>query len=145
MKKETLHLSFDLKKSPEFVFESLSEVDKFVKAHPLIYKMEDQGEGNYLVFEKLFLLGFIPYAFTYPATIQSSKENGSVYMEVDIQGKAQVYMDFVVIGDGNPNSCRVEEKVLFQSKLPIVGVMKRLFAKQHKKLFAAIEKSETLQ
>lgn len=135
-----LTLNFQIPKSPEYVFEYLSQAERFVEVHPLIYKMEAISDHDFLVFEKILVLGFIPYAFIYPASIYASKESGKVQMKANIQGKVWVTMDFVITGEENANSSQVVETVTFRTKLPVAGIMKSLFKRQHQKLFANIAK-----
>ena len=49
-------LYYKIKKPTDFVFDHLTNIQKFVSIHPIIYKMDDLGNGNYKVYEKL---GFV--------------------------------------------------------------------------------------
>ena len=58
-------LTYSINKPVEIVYDCLTDMQKFVSVHPIIYKIENKGENEYLVFETLKVL-FIPVSFTYP-------------------------------------------------------------------------------
>ena len=66
-----------VKKSPDFVFGYLTDMQKFVSVHPVIFKIENLKGREYLVYEKL-KLGFIPYSFTYKVTVEGNEETRRV-------------------------------------------------------------------
>lgn len=72
-------LEFKVNKSANAVFEYLSDMQKFVSVHPIIYKIDPLGEEKYLVFEKLKLL-FIPWDFTYIVKLDANKERKQVVL-----------------------------------------------------------------
>lgn len=140
MSTTSITLEFNVSGAADAVFGVLTQAEKFVAVHPIIYRMEERAPGEYLVHEKIQLLGFIPYAFTYTARISFSTEAKTVQMKADIQGRVFVTMDFEVLDGADQETSKVLEKVHFQSKLPVLGILKSLFKKQHQKLFENISK-----
>ncbi len=117
------------------VFDHLTDVQKFVSVHPVIYKIEELAENKLLVFERL-KLGFIPYSFTYTATINGDRKNSRVEMNATVMKFNKIKMIFEILpGDG---FTVVEEEVDFKTALPIKGIMENIFRKQHEQLFRNI-------
>ncbi len=64
-----MELTFKLQRAANLVFDYLTDMQKFASVHPVIYQIDAKRDGSYLVHEKL-RIGFIPFAFTYPATVE---------------------------------------------------------------------------
>ena len=69
-----MELTFTLTKPADFIFDYLTDMDKFASIHPVISKIDRLGDNRYLVHETL-KIGFIPYSFTYPVAIESDAAN----------------------------------------------------------------------
>lgn len=132
-----MQLHFQLNKSAHFVFDHLSDMQKFCSVHPIISKIEPKGENNYLVYETV-KFGFIPYAFTYPVAIKSDPETMVVTIKANVSGGTKIEMEFMVKPQ-NQSSCLVTEIIQFKSWFPVKWVLKRLFREQHTRLFKNIE------
>ncbi len=131
-----MELSFKLKKSPSFVLNYLTDMQKFASAHPVIYKVEKTGTNTYLVSETL-RFGPIPISFTYPISIEFlSKEQCVIYNAV-VMKFTRIEMRFFIKSEAEHTS--VFERITFKSLLPIQGIMRNVFTKQHKQLFINIE------
>jgi len=133
-----LHLQFKLNKSIEKVFESLSNVDNFVKVHPIIYAMKPLPNSAYLVYEKL-KIAFINIDFTYACTIESNSNNKTITMKAVVKKMAHIQIDFK-LSTLNEQTI-VNEFITFKSLLPVAIVMGKIFKTQHQKLFQNIENS----
>ena len=48
-----MKLSFRIKKSIDLTFDYLTDMQKFVLVHPVIYQIDNIGNESYLVYEKL--------------------------------------------------------------------------------------------
>ncbi|MBL7930678.1 MAG: SRPBCC family protein [Bacteroidia bacterium] len=131
-----MNLSHRIQKPAEFVYGYLTDMDKFVSVHPVIHKMDERGNGNYLVYETL-KLGFIPFSFTYPATIQHNSAEGKVVMRATVFRLTKIEMRFFLKTENNFTI--VEEEIEFKSPLPIKSLMQSIFRKQHAQLFRNIE------
>lgn len=132
-----MQLSFQLHKPAQFVFDQLSDMQKFCSIHPIISKIEAKGENNYVVFETL-KFGFIPYSFTYPVNVQSDLTKMNVTIKAKVTGGTKIEMNFT-IKEQTKNSCSVSESISFRSWLPITWMMKRIFKEQHTLLFKNME------
>lgn len=64
-----MKLSFRLEKSADIIFDYLTDMQKFVSVHLVIYKIDNTGINRYLVYEML-KFGFIPFPFTYPVAMK---------------------------------------------------------------------------
>jgi hypothetical protein len=62
----------------------------------------------------------------------------TVQMVSNIFGLVDLRLDFIIVPTAEGN--HLEEKVYFKAKVPVLGLMKLVFRKQHKKLFQNIEK-----
>lgn len=127
-----MNLSFTLFKSPDFIFEYLTDMDKFASIHPVITKIDRTGVNKFLVHETL-KLGFIPYSFTYPVTIESSAANKTVTIKATVMNMTHIEMHFSIRREGEHSV--VDESITFKSVLPIKAVMEKIFREQHTLLF----------
>jgi carbon monoxide dehydrogenase subunit G len=134
-----MELTFKIKKSPDYIFDYLTNMQKFVIVHPVITKIHKNNDDSYLVYETL-KLGFIPFSFTYTVTIDSLLTNNTVIMRATIMKLTKIEMKFVLKQDNDFTI--VEENILFKSPLPIKSVMQNIFKKQHQQLFKNIEASK---
>lgn len=132
-----MQLTHKIKKSPAFIFEYLTDVQKFVSVHPVITKMDVRGNNNYLVHETL-KMGFIPISFTYTASIDGKPESNTVIMNATVMKFTKIEMIFILKPDGD--NTFVEETINFKSPLPIKSIMQKIFRKQHEQLFRSIER-----
>ena len=131
-------LQYKIAKSPDFVFDYLTDMQKFVKAHPIIFQIDDLGEGNYKIHEKL-KIGFIPVTFTYPAHVKGNKQEGKVSMKAIVMKINKIEMNFTISSEGSHTI--ISEQVTFNAILPIRLILQNIFKKQHTLLFANIEKN----
>lgn len=131
-----MKLNFRLNKSPDFVFDYLTDMQKFVSVHPVISKINDLGENNYKAFETL-KFGFIPFSFTYPVTIASNFKERSIVIKATVMKLNKIEMVFkITVDDG---ITIVDESIHFETIFPIKSLMKSIFTKQHNILFKNID------
>jgi carbon monoxide dehydrogenase subunit G len=131
-----MNLNFRLNKSPDLVFDYLTDMQKFVSVHPVISKINDLGENNYKVFETL-KFGFIPFSFTYPVTIASNFKERSIVIKATVMKLNKIEMVFKITVDNGITI--VDESIHFETIFPIKSIMKSIFTKQHHILFKNIE------
>jgi carbon monoxide dehydrogenase subunit G len=130
--------STKIKKSPDCVFDYLTDIQKFASAHPAITKIDRKSANRYLVHETL-KLGFIPVSFTYPATIDSYPEENIIIMRATVMRLTKIEMTFSL--KASNGSTIIKENILFSSPLSICSVLERVFKTQHTQLFRNIEMS----
>ena len=130
-------LSFTLHKSADFIFDYLTDMDKFASIHPVITKIEKTGENKFLVHETL-KLGFIPFSFTYPVTIESDVANKTVSIKATVLKMTHIDMNFSIRLEGDISI--VEEIITFKSILPVKTFMKKIFREQHTLLFQNMDR-----
>lgn len=130
----TLH--FQVKADKHHVLEYLITADKFLSAHPLIYKMESLGNDMYLVNEKVNF-SLLTYHFQYKAKIVK-QENG-ISIEANIMDWVKISMKMILNAEGEHTS--VCEAVDIKTFLPVKNFMLRMIKKQHKLFFENIEKA----
>jgi carbon monoxide dehydrogenase subunit G len=132
----SMKLSYKLNRSTNYVFDYLTDMEKFVSAHPVITKMEKQPDGNYLVYETL-KLGPIPFSFTYSVAISNSPIENMVTMKATVQRSTEIEMKFLLKADGHFTI--VEDDIVISSVWPIRSILQKIFKTQHTKLFNNIE------
>jgi carbon monoxide dehydrogenase subunit G len=127
-----------INRNADHVFEYLSDMQKFVSVHPIIYRIDDLGKGHYKVFEKLKVL-FIPFRFTYPVTIEKNIPERRVTIRAQVKKIIRIQMELSLVETAGKT--RISETVTFRSALPVHFIMNRIFRQQHKQLFLNIEKA----
>ena len=116
-------------------------MQELCRLHPIIYKIEDGGDDNYKVFEKV-KVGPFSYAFTYPAKVSSNESTGEVKINAVVQRFTKIEMHFML-----SESCgitNIAETIKISSPLPIKSVLKKVFTEQHHQLFENIKNSDDL-
>lgn len=132
-----MNLSFILHKSPDFIFDYLTDMDKFASIHPVISRIDKTGENKFLVHETL-KLGFIPFSFTYPVSIESNRSAKTVTIKATVMKLTHIEMNFSIRSEGNHSV--VDESISFKSFLPVKAVMEKVFREQHTLLFQNMDK-----
>lgn len=94
-----MKLSFRIHNKSDIIFEYLTDMQKFVSVHPVIFKIENSSNNNYLVHETL-KFGFIPFSFTYPVNIEKNarektdkvrhQKNRYIYISYDAASEIQI-------------------------------------------------------
>jgi len=131
-------IEFNVNKPADIVFEYLSDMQKFVSVHPIIYKIDPLGENNYFVFERLKLL-YIPWNFTYIVNIDARRETKEIIITTTVKKMVHIKMHFVI--EENSGNSRIKESVTFKSFLPVTTIMSKIFSDQHTQLFLNIGKA----
>ncbi|WP_170878477.1 SRPBCC domain-containing protein [Daejeonella lutea] len=131
-----MRLSFRLKKDIDFVFDHLTDMQKFVSVHPVISRIDRTGDESYLVHETL-KFGLIPFSFTYPVTVEKNESDKRVVIRATVFKLTKIEMKFVLTADDD--STVIDEEIKFKSPLPVKFFMERIFRKQHGQLFENIE------
>src|SRR5690606_18774392 len=124
-----MKLSFSINKNIDRTFDFLTDMQKFVSVHPVIFQLDDLGNENYLVHETL-KFGFIPFSFTYPVTIEKNIADKKVIIRATVFKMTKIEMKFVLKADND--STIIDEEISFKSPLPIKFIMEGIFKTQHK-------------
>lgn len=130
-------LQFHVQQNADLVFDYLTDMQKFVSVHPVITKIEQIKDSNYLVYETL-KLGFIPFSFTYFAAVEGNFEAKTVVIRATVMKITKIEMHFVIKAEKD-GSTNIEETINFKSPLPIKWLMQRIFKTQHEQLFKNID------
>ena len=136
-------LYYKLNKPIAFIYNYLTDMQKFASVHPIISKIEKTNENTYLAHETL-QVGFFPFSFTYPVHIQGDESTRCITMKAKVFGIVEIEMIFRLfetLGQ-NPHEesiTKIEETIKFKSLFPIAPFVKSVFRTQHKKLFQNIE------
>lgn len=131
-----IELSFTIQKTSAFIFEYLTDMQKFLKVHPIITQIDPTCNDSYIIHETLKFL-FIPCSFTYPVTIESKPFEKIVIMRATIMKFTKIEITFVL--KSYSDFTVVEENIQIQSPFPIQSIIHSIFKKQHKYLFKNIE------
>ncbi|MBA3665830.1 MAG: hypothetical protein H0W61_16735 [Bacteroidetes bacterium] len=135
-----MKLEFTVNKPLPYVFEYLTDMEKFVSVHPIIDKMDALGENNYVVYEKLKLLS-IPCTFKYKALITGSVNGDHVNIQAVVMRMIEIEMNFHLKTNGDMT--QITEEVSFRTVLPVKPIMQKIFREQHLQLFNNIAKART--
>lgn len=127
-----MNLTFKIHKPLAVVFDHLTDMQKFVSIHPVISKMELTKENTYFVHETL-QFGFIPFSFTYYATVEQDKPNNKVFIKATVMKLTKIEMAYSMREENMITI--VDEFISFRSVLPVKFIMSRIFKKQHALLF----------
>ncbi len=95
-----------------FVFEYLSDMQKFETVHPVISKIKSLGGNNYQISEKL-KFGFIPSTFSYTATVEGDLNKGTVIMNALVMRIVKINIVFNLQAEGE--NTLVDETITFYS------------------------------
>ncbi len=131
-----MHLTFKINKPIDIIFDYLTDMQKFVSVHPVISKIDNLSENNYLVHETL-KLGFIPFSFTYPVNIEQNFNDKKVIIRATVMKLTRIEMGYKLTTENNTTI--INETITFKSLLPIKSIMQNIFRKQHTNFFKNIE------
>jgi len=131
-----MKLSFKINKNTDLTFGYLTDMQKFVSVHPVIFKIYDMGNESYLVHETL-KFGFIPFSFTYPVTIEKNIVDKKVTIRATVFKMTKIEMKFNLSADNDFTI--IDEEINFKSPLPIKLIMESILKTQHNQLFKNIE------
>ena len=131
-----MNLSFRIAKNIDITFDYLTDIQKFVSVHPVIFQIDNKGHENYLVHEKL-KFGFIPFSFTYPVIIEKSIADKKITIRAIVFKITKVEMKFDLKAENGFTI--IDEEINFKSLLPIKFIMESIFKTQHQQLSKNIE------
>ena len=131
-----MQLSFRLKKTSAFIFDYLTDMQKFTSVHPVIYQINKTSTDSYLVHETLYF-SVIPFSFSYPVTIEKSVIDKIVIIRAIVFKLTKIEMKFVLTSDSDYTI--IQETIQFKSPFPVKFIMQHIFKKQHNQLFKNIE------
>lgn len=131
-----MNLEFYIQKPIDTVFSFLLDMKKFESAHPVITKIDHISDNKYLIHETL-KFAFIPFSFTYPATVLGNPSQNQVVMEAVVMKLVNVRIEFNLLEENETTI--IKEEIQFKSILPVHPILKGGFKKQHKRLFENIE------
>ncbi len=131
-----MDLTFRIRQTSNYIFDHLTDMQKFASVHPVITQIDNTGNDSYLVFETL-TFGFIRFPFTYPMTTSNNQLEKTVLMRATVMKLIHAEMRFVLKPENDFTV--IKETINFKSPLPITSIMQRVFTKQHNQLFKNIE------
>ena len=132
-----MHLVFTTHHPVDFVFDYLTDMQKFAAVHPVITRIDPVGNHQYLVHETL-LLGFLPVSFTYPVTVVPDYAGKRVSMRATVMGIIRIDMNFRITTQ--QGRTLIHETIDFRTIAPLRLAMQSVFRKQHERLFQAMDR-----
>ncbi len=135
-----MELTFKINKTDAYIFDHLTDMQKFAAVHPVISKIENVNDDKYLVYETL-KFGFIPFSFTYPVQVQKNENKKTVTFQAKVFKIINIEMLFHLKSEGDFTI--ITENINFKTMLPIKFVMKKVFKEQHNLLFKNIESKKS--
>lgn len=112
-------------------------MNRFQALHPVIYKIEHLSANKYRIYETLNF-AWIPFSFTYPATVTTSDGPSQVLMNAVVMKLVNINIIFKLSAQNGITA--VYEEIQFESILPLRFILERIFRKQHKLLFENMER-----
>lgn len=131
-----MKLSFRINKNIDFTFDYLTDMQKFVSVHPVIFQIDNLLDEKYLVHESL-KFGFIVFSFTYPVSIEKDIENKKVTIKATVFKITKIEMIFDIKAVNGFSI--IDEEINIKTPLPIKFIMESIFKTQHNQLFKNIE------
>jgi carbon monoxide dehydrogenase subunit G len=131
-----MQLRHTVTKKADVVFEYLTDMQKFVAVHPVIFKIDKIKENSFLAHEKLSF-GIVNIKFNYPFTIEKNKAENEIIMRATVMKLILIEIRINLIE--TEEFTTIEEKIIFKSILPVKFMLQSIFIKQHKLLFKNIE------
>ncbi|MEO7175127.1 MAG: hypothetical protein ABIV51_04755 [Saprospiraceae bacterium] len=133
-----MQLNFQSKRPLIDIFSYLSDMDKFVKVHPVIYKINTIGDNKYKAYETL-KMGFLPITFNYSFTVEADPNTNAILIRATVMKLTTIEMTFTL--SHQEGLTDIVETIQFRSVLPVKSIMRKVFRKQHRLLFENIEKA----
>ena len=133
-----MELEFSINLPAQVVYEYLTDMQRFASVHPIIQKIVPQPDGSYKVYERM-KIGFVPYSFTYKATVASNPDAMQVVINATVMGLTHIQMTFNITASGAQTIVR--ESITFRSPLPIKSILQKVFREQHAILFQNMEQA----
>ena len=128
-------LQFEVNKPLSVVFDYLTNMQRFVEVHPVIYKIDTIAPHSYRMYETLKLL-FLPISFSYPATVSVEKER--IIMQAVVYKVVRIRLQFDL--KSSEKGTIIDEMIDFDTFLPVRFFMSLIFKKNHQALFERIER-----
>lgn len=129
-------LNYEILKPINEVYYYLSDMDKYVLVHPIIYKIDKISENYYSIFETL-KLGIFTFTVKYPAQIDCDFKAKKIKMTAQVLKMIKIEIVFNLKTLGSKTS--IEETITFKSFIPIGIFLSSIFKNQHQLLFNNIE------
>jgi carbon monoxide dehydrogenase subunit G len=129
-------LTYSLNKPAEEIYPYLSDMQKFVEVHPVIYKAEQLGEAEYLCYEKIRFV-FIPFDFSYKVNLRNLSLNNYVEMDSNIQKGVYLQLQFNLLS--NNDQTEIKETINIKANFFVRMIFQNTIRKVHKKLFINIQ------
>ena len=137
--RKNLIINYELNKPIEQVYGYLSDMHKYIKVHPIIYKIEEISKDKYLIFERL-KLGIFSLSINYPAKIACDFNSKKIKMTALVMKIIEIEIFFEL--NNIESKTKIKESITFKSFLPIAFLLGPIFKKQHQILFNTIENHE---
>ena len=121
------------------VYPYLSDIERFVSMHPVIYKCEHKGGTDHVLYERLRVLG-IGISFSYPVCIQESIPNERVVMFSEFIKGVNLRLVFDLTCNGETTT--IKETILFKGPFFVRPMFMRLLARMHSEMMTNIGQGE---
>ncbi len=127
-----MKLIHTLQAPPQVIFAYLTDMNLFASVHPVISKIDNKGNSQYLVFEKL-KIGPVPISFTYPVVVHQDFSKTLVHMKATIFKLTTIEMSFHLSAENGITT--IEENIDVKSIPPLKSLTLEVIKTQHLGLF----------
>ncbi len=130
-----MHLTHTLHASADFIFDHLTDMQKFRSVHPIITKIVHLDDGQYRAYEKLPLPMF-SMNITYPFRLSYDRVHHTVHMKAVVMRFIDIVIDVKI--NQLPDHTLIDELIDIRAPWPLPYFIKGVFRRQHDQLFANI-------
>ncbi|MCD6066587.1 MAG: hypothetical protein K0S33_1413 [Bacteroidetes bacterium] len=125
-------IRYKIEKPIEQVYPYLSDMQKFMEVHPVIYKVDHLSGQEYLFYETLKVL-FIPVSFSYKVSLTKTVENKQVVIYSRVQ--PGVYLDLIFDIEQDGTGTHVRETIKIKALPGIKQLFTSIIRKAHLRFF----------
>jgi len=102
--KSMMTLRYNISKPVNVIYDELSNIDYFVRFHPVVYKADCIGENEYVFYEKINFL-FFPMKFNYKVNVCADNENKNIKMSSVVRKGVLLHLEFMLVPHKNYRKC----------------------------------------
>ena len=118
------------------VFPFFQDLKKFGEVHPVIYKVEQISDNDYIFYEQINMI--FPYRFSYPVKIEKIIPNQQIILSSDVQKGVFLYLTYNF--ESKDNNTLITEMVEIKANPIVKEIFKIVLKSSHLKMVREIKK-----
>lgn len=137
----TFSLRFSIAAPIERVFPFFANIEAFAEKHPIMYRVEQEADGRYRIYEKVRMLWIFPYSFSYLAWIESQTPLQEVVLAAIPRKGVEMRICFRFSADSTGQTTIIEEQVTVKAAWLPYRILRYFLTKSHRTLVQRIEQA----